>query len=45
MTEHNITFGTALTTIICMSGREIDDEGLPRSSPKRKSDKYSKLKK
>jgi hypothetical protein len=28
--------------IICMSRREMDDEGLPWSSPKRKSHKYAK---
>ena len=28
--------------IICMSRREMDDGGLPWSSPKRKSDKYTK---
>ena len=30
--------------IMCMSRREMDDEGLSWSSPKRKSDKYTKTK-
>jgi hypothetical protein len=35
-------FALKAPPIICMSKREMDDEGLPWSSPKRKSDKYAK---
>jgi hypothetical protein len=35
-------FALKVPPIICMSKREMDVEGLPWSSPKRKSDKYAK---
>ena len=35
-------FALKAPPIICMSRREMDDEGLPWSSLKRKSDKYAK---